>query len=267
MTLASAPAKARCMNAAWTDDAGRAVAHIDRKHQLYAHVSLLGRALGQQTRLEIIEILAQCPRTVEMLSNILHTDIKSVSAHLKVLLKAGLVTAQRRGRFRRYAVASPRVLELAVLLGQTARETETVAVENRRKAIEDAGSDRTDSLPDADLDVDTALECARRHELTLLDVRPTEEFAAAHLPHAVSMPLETLEAHIDELPSETPCAAYCRGSYCFLAQKAADVFARHGRKLLIVREGVLDWLGGGRAGLLESDAKGPKKPVLSEHGT
>ena len=78
--------------------------HIERKHRLYAQIGLLGRALGQQTRLEIIEILAQCPRTVEMLSAILQTDINSVSAHLKVLRKAGLVCVEHCGNFRRYSV-------------------------------------------------------------------------------------------------------------------------------------------------------------------
>ena len=221
------------------------LAHIERKHRLYAQIGLLGRALGQQTRLEIIEILAQCPRTVEMLSAILQTDIKSVSAHLKVLRKAGLVCVEHCGNFRRYSVANARVLELAVLMSRTARETAEAAEE-------------TGVSDDAALDVETALQYAGNGELMLIDVRPAEEFEAAHLPHARSFPLETLEAHLETIPRTTACAAYCRGSCCFLAQKAAEIFKRHGRRLLIVREGVLDWLGEGRAGLLVED--GAKSP-------
>ena len=180
-----------------------------------------------------------------MLSAILQTDIKSVSAHLKVLRKAGLVCVEHCGNFRRYSVANARVLELAVLMSRTARETAEAAEE-------------TGVSDDAALDVETALQYAGKGELMLIDVRPAEEFEAAHLPHARSFPLETLEAHLETIPRTTACAAYCRGSCCFLAQKAAEIFKRHGRRLLIVREGVLDWLGEGRAGLLVED--GAKSP-------
>ena len=87
----------------------------------------------------------------------------------------------------------------------------------------------------------------------LIDVRPREEFDAGHLPNAKSMPLECIERMLPDLPADKLCAAYCRGSYCFLAQRAARVFAEYGRELLVIREGVMDWRGDGRDELLEKE--------------
>ncbi len=250
---------------------------IDLKHRLYSRVGRLAKALGQETRLEIIEILAQCPRTVETLSQILKTDIKSVSAHLKVLHAAGLVRVRRQGRFRQYAVAGREVLLLAVLLRKTAEHL-LPAADAGGKAAAAAGEEARGSDGEADrlgpnagadaLDAARAVELAKNNALVLIDVRPPEEFAAAHLPGAVNMPLETLEAHIDEISEHTPCAAYCRGAYCFLAQKAREVFKRRGRNLSIVREGVLEFLTDDKEGLLERPAgdSSPTKPDVESRG-
>ena len=94
--------------------------YLAQKHALYAQVGRLSRALGQQTRLEIIEILAQAPRSVETIASLLQTDIRSVSQHLQVLVECGLLTVERKGRFRWYAVRCQEVLQLAVLLRTTA---------------------------------------------------------------------------------------------------------------------------------------------------
>ena len=94
--------------------------YLAQKHTLYAQVGRVSRALGQKTRLEIIEILAQAPRSVETIASLLQTDIKSVSQHLQVLVETGLLTVERKGRFRWYAVRCQEVLQLAVLLRTTA---------------------------------------------------------------------------------------------------------------------------------------------------
>lgn len=234
-----------------------------RKRALYAQIACVGRALGQPTRLEILEILAQCPRTVETLSALLDVELKSVSAHLKVLLRSGLVSVRRHGRFRQYAVSSPEVIELAVMLQQTARAAAGAAREYRS-----SGLDKSVPGSGSGLDLETALRLAKSGELLLLDVRPPEEYAAGHLPHAVNLPLETLGQTMAGLPQDTPCAAYCRGSCCFLAQRAAEVFARQGRELLVIDAGVMDWMGTGRGALLqrETDGAAPQAAAVNPAG-
>ena len=200
--------------------------YLAQKHALYAQVGRLSRALGQQTRLEIIEILAQAPRSVETIASLLQTDIRSVSQHLQVLVECGLLTVERKGRFRWYAVRCQEVLQLAVLLRTTA---ETLL-----------GAPQTDVKDE--LSLSEGLSLAQQGKLQLIDVRPLEEFQSGHLAGALSMPLASLSETISKLDSETPAAAYCRSSYCFLAKEAQSLFAEHGIRLLVIRAGVQDWL-------------------------
>ncbi len=209
--------------------------NAELKHALYHQVGKIGRALGQETRLEIIEILAQAPRTVEAIAQALHADVKSVSAHLKVLHDCALVDVSRQGRCRRYAVSCPEVLELAVLLRKTAQKTQ-------RRALEMLGHDFPQPASETEaIHLDDALELAQRRQLLLIDVRPAEEYEAGHIEHAVNIPLKNLEAYLESQPPQMPAAAYCRSPYCFLAREAQRIFAAHGRCLLIVEDGMLDW--------------------------
>lgn len=200
---------------------------IDVKHALYESVAKVSKALGQQTRLEIIEILAQAPRNVEAVARILKLEIKSVSQHLKVLEENGLVKARRDGRFRWYSVSCREVVELAVLLRRTAQKL--YQIESPAQTGESL------SLRDA-------LRLSDSGELQLIDVRPKEEYEAGHLPNAKSLPLEDLEKTIGALPWDLPAAAYCRSHYCFLVKQAQEIFSEHGRRLLLVEDGVEDWL-------------------------
>lgn len=200
---------------------------IEIKHALYESVAKVSKALGQQTRLEIIEILAQAPRNVEAVARILKLEIKSVSQHLKVLEENGLVSARREGRYRWYSVSCREVVELAVHLRRTAQklyDIESPAQTGDRLTLRDA------------------LTLSQSGELLLIDVRPKVEFDAGHLPNAMSLPLEELEKTIGTLPWEKPAAAYCRSNYCFLVKQAQAIFADHGRRLLLVEDGVEDWL-------------------------
>ena len=154
--------------------------YLAQKHALYAQVGRLSRALGQQTRLEIIEILAQAPRSVETIASLLQTDIRSVSQHLQVLVECGLLTVERKGRFRWYAVRCQEVLQLAVLLRTTA---ETLL-----------GAPQTDVKDE--LSLSEGLSLAQQGKLQLIDVRPLEEFQSGHLAGALSMPLASLSERL-----------------------------------------------------------------------
>ena len=206
--------------------------NIERKHQLYGRVSLLGRALGHETRLELLELLSQCPQTVEKLAATLDHDVKAVSAHLKVLAKAGLVAATREGRFMRYALKSPKVAALAVLLRETAEQIDR-----------DLAGLVHEVVPKAHVDLRQAVDAAGRGQIVLIDVRPAEEYAAGHLPNAVSMPLDELEARMGELAQDAVLVAYCRGPYCFQALEAKKIFEAHGRSLRVIPAGVMEWQG------------------------
>ena len=189
--------------------------YLAQKHTLYAQVGRLSRALGQQTRLEIIEILAQAPRSVETIASLLQTDIRSVSQHLQVLVECGLLTVERKGRFRWYAVRCQEVLQLLLGAPQTNVKDE--------------------------LSLSEGLSLSRQGRLQLIDVRPFEEFQSGHLAGALSMPLASLSETITKLDSETPAAAYCRSPYCFLARQAQEIFAKHGKTLYVLSDGVQDW--------------------------
>lgn len=207
------------------------MAYIDTKHLLYQQVSSVGRALGHETRLELIEMIAQSPQTVEKLANILSTDIKSVSAHLKVLQRAGLVASTREGRFQRYRITNSKVVALAVLLRETAERTV--------QSLSDMRASKRNSLDR--LDLAEAVKLAKQGKLTLIDVRDTEEFRAGHIPYAHNIPVTDLERKVPLLPHDVPIAAYCRGPYCFLALQAKSRLAALGRSLFIISEGVMEW--------------------------
>ena len=99
------------------------MSNLECKHRLYKKVGLIGKAFSHEVRLELIELLSQCPQTVEKLSEMLDEDYKSISAHLRVLYRAGLVTCTRNGRFQRYGLASPKVAALAVMIRETAEQS------------------------------------------------------------------------------------------------------------------------------------------------
>lgn len=216
--------------------------YLAQKHLLYAQVGRLGRALSQQTRLEIIELLAQAPRSVESVATLLQTDVKSVSQHLRVLVDNGLLTVERRGRFRWYAVRCSEVVQLAVLLRRTAQKLVGAQAPSGENV----------------LTLTEALTMAQEGRLQLIDVRPAEEFKSAHLAGALSMPLSSLDANLAALDPQKPAAAYCRSPYCFLARQAQEIFASHGRTLYVIEHGVEDWKAG-RPELLTSSNESDNK--------
>ena len=187
------------------------MSNLECKHRLYKKVGLIGKAFSHEVRLELIELLSQCPQTVEKLSEMLDEDYKSISAHLRVLYRAGLVTCTRNGRFQRYGLASPKVTALAVMIRETAEQS----------IAELPCLEAESGIPNASLGIEDAVHYASEGKLILLDVRPAEEFAAGHLPHAINMPIEMLGKRMHELPRGMALAAYCRGPYCFLAHEAS----------------------------------------------
>lgn len=185
------------------------------KNSAYGLLADLGKALSSGPRVELLELLAQAPRTVEALSREIEQSVANTSHHLRVLRQAQLVTSRRDGLFVVYAIASPEVSDLLVGLQR---------VGQRHLATLDRLTHDFFSARDAlePVDQDTLLDRLRAGEVTLIDVRPEHEFATDHLPGALSIPVQELEQRLADLPPDRPVIAYCRGPFCVLSATAAD---------------------------------------------
>lgn len=184
------------------------------KRAAYGHLAAVGKALANDTRLEILELLVQGPRTVEAIARAVHQSVANTSHHLHALKRAHLVHGQRDGQHVRYAVSGPEVGTLLGALHRTASR-HVAELQQLTSALHDA--------PDALEPVDAATLRQRLADdaVTLVDVRPANEFDAGHLPGARSVPLEELDRHLATIPHDKPIVAYCRGPFCTFASEAA----------------------------------------------
>lgn len=204
------------------------------KDAIYEQFGRIGKALASPHRIELLELLAQGPRTVEALGRMADLSLANASAHLQVLRGAGLVESAKRGLFVTYRLAHPSVAALLLSLRRVA-ETRLAEVS---KITRDFLAENALLEP---LDEDALRRRVRKGEVTLLDVRPPEEYEAAHIPGALSVPLPQLARRLLELPRHREVIAYCRGPYCVLAVEAVKLLRRKGFKALRLGDGVLDW--------------------------
>lgn len=212
-----------------------------KKAVLFEQLARVAKALGNGKRLELVDLLAQGERSVENLALAARLGLSTASAHLQVLKQAGLVSTRREGTKVYYDLAG---LDVARLYGQLRTVAGERVAEVERARTDYLGTDRV--LPDggvAEREVtrEELTGRAARGEVTVLDVRPAEEYAAAHIPGAVSIPLEELHERLGELPPDREVVAYCRGSYCVLAYEAVDVLRARGRRARRLEDGMLEW--------------------------
>jgi len=219
----------------------------DFKDRIYEQFARVGKALASRRRLELLDVLCQGPRTVEELARQAGMGTPNTSQHLKVLRSARLVEAERDGVRVRYRLADEAVCDLYRSLRNLAErrlaEIDEVVAEflGAREGME--GVDRDDLLARVDAG-----------EVTVLDVRPPEEYEAGHIAGALSLPLEELESRLSELPRDQRVVAYCRGPYCVLAVKAVEMLRSHGFEAFRLEDGVPDWRA--RGGKVESGPGG-----------
>lgn len=215
------------------------------KSALHAEFAVVGKALGHPTRLELLDLLAQGPRSVEELATSAGVQTSTCSAHLQALRAAGLVESRRDGKRVFYTLSGDDVAELWDRLRAVA-ERHRPHVERARRAY--LGPDETGPGTGPDLGpVDTG-ELLRRlaaGDVVVVDVRPAPEYAAGHLPGAVHIPLEELADRLSELPPGREVVAYCRGRYCVLAHDAVRLLSARGRPARRAAEGALEWRLGG----------------------
>ena len=208
------------------------------KDLLYEQVARIGKAVSSPKRLELLEILAQGEKTVEVLAAEAGLSIKLASAHLKVLKEARLVEARRDGRFIAYRLSGDDVGALWVNLRTVAEEH---LVELRVEM------DRLFAAPEK-LDAETRqslMEKARRGDVVVIDVRPSAEYASGHLPFARSMPLEELRQRLKELPADRDIVAYCRGPFCMMSAEAVALLKEHGFRAQKIADGTAEWQAAG----------------------
>ncbi|MFW5926757.1 MAG: ArsR/SmtB family transcription factor [Wenzhouxiangella sp.] len=207
------------------------------KQTLLAHLAGVARGLGHEHRLELLELLCQAERNVEALVELTGLHVATVSQHLQQLKRAGLVGTRKQGKFVFYRVADRRVARLLDALRIVAENN----VAEIRQLVERyfAGDSDMEGVSRAEL-----LARLERDEITLLDVRPREEYEAGHLPGAINVPVGELQACLDELPADRQIVAYCRGPYCMLSRDAVTLLERHGRQAVRLKTGYPDWTTG-----------------------
>lgn len=204
------------------------------KDNLYEQVARIGKAVASPKRLELIELLCQGEKSVEMLAAQAEISVKLASAHLRELRIARLVDTRKDGKYVLYRLASTSVADLWVTLRSEAEER-LVELQMALSAILEHGDD-LQGVGRADI-----LRRAAAGEVVVLDVRPEDEYAAAHLPHARSLPIDELKRRISELPKDVPVVAYCRGPFCLMAKDAVELLRKQGYQAFHLTDGVAEW--------------------------
>ncbi|MBI5449860.1 MAG: metalloregulator ArsR/SmtB family transcription factor [Gammaproteobacteria bacterium] len=204
------------------------------KDLLYQQVARIGKVVSSPRRLELIELLCQGEKSVEQLAGDANMTVKLASAHLKELKAARLVETQRRGKHIYYRLVDSGVADLWVMLRRLAG--------HRLLELQAALTTLT-KRPDELLPVGSRqlLQQARRGDIIVIDVRPADEYAANHLPHARSLPLAELKRRLHELPADRPVVAYCRGPFCLMAHQAVALLTKHGYRAQRLEDGVAEW--------------------------
>jgi rhodanese-related sulfurtransferase/DNA-binding transcriptional ArsR family regulator len=207
---------------------------VNFKQELFAQFARVGKALSNGNRLELLEFLAQGERSVDQLAKVSGLSVANTSQHLQQLRQAGLIVSRKQGLKVFYQLSGEDVLELFEALrtvaGRHVAEVERLV--NTFLTVKDA----LEPIPREEL-----LERTRQGLVTVLDVRPPEEFAAGHVPGAVNIPLAELEAHLRELDPEQEVVAYCRGPHCVLAFDAVARLREKGLKARRMEDGFPEW--------------------------
>lgn len=208
------------------------------KRAIYESFAVLGRALGNAHRLEILEHLGQGERGVDGLAARVGVSVANASQHLQALRRAGLVAARREGKSVLYRLADDAVIELLSALRRIAERN----VAEVQRTVQHYFSDRDSLEPVAR---DDLLRRLKEGLVVVIDVRPEDEFAQGHVPGAINIPLHALKRHLADLPKRKEIVAYCRGPYCVLSFDAVDALRKRGFRARRLEEGFPEWKAAG----------------------
>ncbi len=204
------------------------------KDAIYEQFARIGKAISSPRRLELLDLLCQGPRTVEVLAKESGLTVANASQHLQVLRTSRLVETEKEGLFVTYRLADPAVCEFfrAMRLLSESRLAEVEQIKRQflkgREGMEP-------------VDREELLALVRQGAVTVLDVRPVEEFKAGHVAGALSIPLQELKLRLSDLPRDQEIVAYCRGPYCVLSVEAVEMLRAEGFQAIRIEEGIQDF--------------------------
>jgi rhodanese-related sulfurtransferase len=208
------------------------------KDKLNEQFARIGHALSSPKRLELLELLHQCEKSVETLVANSGMGVANTSRHLQVLRGAGLVETRRDGIYIFYRLADDQVYDLVSNMKRVA--------ESRLAEVERVLANLADDSDEVEvMDRNKLMKLAKAGKIIVLDVRPADEYLAGHLPHAISIPLDRLKSHLNKLPLDQQIVAYCRGPYCVLSGEAVRVLRSKGFKATRLGDGVAEWKAAG----------------------
>lgn len=208
------------------------------KDGLYAEFAVLGKALANAHRLELLDLLAQGERSVEELAREAALNLANASAHLQVLRRARLVEAEKRGLNVVYRLSGPEVFRL----WRTLRDVGSARLAEIDRLVENYFTDREELEA---VDKEELLRLMADEAVTVIDTRPEVEYEQGHIPAARSVPVERLKRQLDELPRDVEVVAYCRGPYCVYSDEAVKMLQQSGFKARRLDEGFPEWRAAG----------------------
>jgi len=212
--------------------------HRQFKDRLYEQFARVGRALANPHRLELIDLLAQGERSVEDLAREAAMSVANTSRHLQELRSARLVEVRREGHYGYYRLADEDVYGVWSAI-RGLGETRLAEIDRL------VGTYLTDRESLEAVCAEELLRKTREGDVVVLDVRPEEEYRAGHIPGARSVPVERLEAYLQEIPEDREIVAYCRGPYCVFSDEAVALLRSRGYRARRLEEGLPDWRAAG----------------------
>jgi rhodanese-related sulfurtransferase len=204
------------------------------KDAIYDQFARIGKAVSSPKRLELLDILCQGPRTVEVLAKETSLAVANASQHLQVLRAARLVETEKEGLFVIYRLADQAVCEFFLAMRVLAESRLAEVEQIKRQFLE--GREGMEPV-----NREALLELVRKGAVTVLDVRPAEEYNAGHVAGAISIPLKDLQQRLSDLPRDQEIVAYCRGPYCVLSIQAVEMLRAKGFKAVRIEEGIQDF--------------------------
>lgn len=204
------------------------------KDDIYEQFARLGKAFSSPRRLEMIDLLAQKAWSVEELAEEANMSTANASRHLQILRREHLVSRQKQGKYIYYTLAGEDVYAAWKALRKLA-ESRLAEIDRIVEAFL-TDRERFEAVSAEELE-----ERRAREDVTVLDVRPTEEYAAGHIPGARSIPVDELEERLSELPADREVVAYCRGPYCLFSDRAVEMLQDRGYRASRLTGGLPDW--------------------------
>lgn len=204
------------------------------KDSTYTQLARIGKAIASPKRLEILDILTQGTKTVEAIARETEMSVANTSQHLQTLLEARLVEYQKQGIYSYYKLADKTVSNFILSL-QLLAEKRIAEIQKLREEIY-TNKDNMEQIQMSQL-----IDRMKEGKITLIDVRPKEEYEIMHIPGADSIPIEELEQHLSSLSVNQEIVAYCRGRYCLLSVEAVELLRAHGFKAVRLEESAQEW--------------------------